>query len=30
MELMDLRIHDHAIIGNGSEAWVSLASRGLM
>ena len=28
--LMDLRIHDHVIIGNGSHAWVSLASRGLI
>ncbi len=28
--LMDLRIHDHVIIGNGSGAWVSFASRGLI
>ncbi len=28
--LMDLRIHDHVIVGNGSHAWVSLAARGLM
>jgi DNA repair protein RadC len=29
-QLMDLRIHDHVIIGNGSHSWVSLATRGLM
>src|SRR5713226_7746720 len=29
-QLMDLRIHDHVIVGNGSHAWVSFASRGLM
>jgi len=29
-QLVDLRIHDHVIIGNGSGAWVSLATRGLM
>ena len=29
-QLMDLRIHDHVIIGNGSHAWVSFANRGLM
>lgn len=28
--LMDLTIHDHVIIGNGTGAWVSCASRGLM
>src|SRR6266702_3133696 len=28
--LVDLKIHDHVIIGNGSGAWVSLATRGLM
>jgi len=28
-QLMDLRIHDHVIIGNGSHAWVSLAACGL-
>jgi DNA repair protein RadC len=28
--LMDLRIHDHVIIGNGSGAWMSFAARGLM
>ncbi len=26
--LLDLRVHDHIIIGNGTEAWVSLAERG--
>jgi DNA repair protein RadC len=29
-QLMDLRIHDHVVIGNGSGAWLSFASRGLM
>ena len=29
-QLMDLRIHDHVIIGSGSDAWVSFATRGLM
>jgi DNA repair protein RadC len=29
-QLMDLRIHDHVIIGNGTGAWMSFASRGLM
>ena len=29
-QLMDLRIHDHVIVGNGSPAWVSLATRGLV
>ena len=29
-QLVDLKIHDHVIIGNGSGAWVSLATRGLM
>jgi DNA repair protein RadC len=29
-QLMDLRIHDHVIIGNGTDAWMSFASRGLM
>lgn len=29
-KLMDLTIHDHVIIGNGSHAWVSLAARALM
>jgi DNA repair protein RadC len=26
--LLDLNLHDHVIIGNGTEAWVSLAERG--
>lgn len=26
--LLDLRVHDHIIIGNGTEAWASLAERG--
>ena len=26
--LLDLRLHDHIIIGNGTEHWVSLAQRG--
>jgi len=25
--LLDLRLHDHIIIGNGTEQWVSLAQR---
>jgi DNA repair protein RadC len=29
-QLMDLRIHDHVVIGNGSGAWLSFASRVLM
>src|SRR5216117_3311662 len=29
-QVVDLKIHDHVIIGNGSGAWVSLATRGLM
>ena len=29
-QLVDLKIHDHVIIGNGSGAWVSLATKGLM
>src|SRR5262249_20461373 len=27
--LLDLRLHDHVIIGSGSERWVSLADRAL-
>ena len=27
-KLLDLRLHDHLIIGNGTESWVSLAQRG--
>jgi DNA repair protein RadC len=26
--LLDLRLHDHVIIGNGTEQWISLAQRG--
>jgi len=26
--LLDLQLHDHLIIGNGTEQWVSLAQRG--
>ena len=26
--LLDLRLHDHIIVGNGTEQWVSLAQRG--
>jgi DNA repair protein RadC len=29
-QLMDLRIHDHIVIGNGTGAWLSFSSRGLM
>jgi len=29
-QLLDLRIHDHVVIGNGSGAWLSFASRGLI
>jgi DNA repair protein RadC len=28
--LLDLRLHDHLIIGNGTERWVSLAQRGAL
>jgi DNA repair protein RadC len=28
--LLGLRVHDHVIIGNGSDQWVSLAQRGLI
>jgi DNA repair protein RadC len=28
--LLDLEIHDHVIIGNGTERWVSLKERGLI
>ena len=27
-KLLDLRIHDHVILGNGTDAWVSLAQKG--
>ena len=29
-QLMDLRVHDHVIIGNGTGAWLSFVTRGLM
>jgi len=29
-KLLDVRVHDHVIIGNGTETWVSLAERGLL
>lgn len=29
-QLLDLRLHDHLIIGNGTERWVSLAQRGVL
>ncbi len=28
--LLDLRVHDHVVIGNGTAAFVSMAERGLM
>src|SRR5947207_6338115 len=28
--LLDLNLHDHIIVGNGTGAWVSLAERGLI
>lgn len=28
--LLDIKVHDHIIIGNGTDRWVSLAQRGLM
>ena len=28
--LLDVRLHDHLIVGNGTERWVSLAQRGLL
>jgi DNA repair protein RadC len=28
--LLDLRLHDHIIVGNGTEHWVSLAQRGAL
>jgi len=28
--LLDIRVHDHVIVGNGSECWVTLAGRGAM
>ncbi len=29
-ELLDLRLHDHVIIGNGTGRWVSLAQQGIL
>ena len=29
-KLLDMRLHDHLIVGNGTEAWASLAERGLL
>src|SRR5947208_13766923 len=29
-QLVDLRVHDHIIVGNGTERWVSLAQRGAL
>ena len=29
-ELLDLRLHDHVIIGNGTGRWVSLAQQGML
>lgn len=29
-KLLDVRLHDHVIIGNGTERWVSLSERGLV
>ncbi len=28
--LLDVRVHDHVIVGNGTRNWVSLAERGLI
>jgi len=28
--LLDVKVHDHVVIGNGTGAWVSLAQRGLL
>jgi DNA repair protein RadC len=28
--LLDVRLHDHIIVGNGTEQWVSLAQRGAL
>jgi DNA repair protein RadC len=27
-QLLDLKLHDHIIVGNGTDCWVSLAQRG--
>jgi DNA repair protein RadC len=29
-ELLDLNLHDHIIIGNGTASWASMAERGLI
>ena len=29
-QILDLRLHDHIIIGNGTERWLSLAQRGAL
>jgi DNA repair protein RadC len=29
-KLLDLPVHDHVIVGNGSDTWVSFAERGLL
>lgn len=29
-KLLDLRVHDHVILGNGTGRWVSLAQRGVL
>jgi len=29
-ELLDLRLHDHLILGNGTGRWVSLAQQGML
>jgi DNA repair protein RadC len=29
-KLLDVNLHDHLIIGNGTEQWMSFAERGLL
>ncbi len=29
-KLLDVRLHDHIIVGNGSDRWISMAQRGLL
>ena len=29
-KLLDLPVHDHVIVGNGTDDWVSFAERGLL
>jgi DNA repair protein RadC len=29
-KLLDVQVHDHVIVGNGTDAWISLAERGLL